>query len=52
MPEKTIPQNIDAEQSVLGSMFLTKKALQKAHWLFPWGLQRLFAYYYLHLARF
>ena len=30
MPEKTIPQNIDAEQSVLGSMFLTKKALQKA----------------------
>ena len=30
MPDKTIPQNIDAEQSVLGSMFLTKKALQKA----------------------
>lgn len=30
MPEKTIPHNIDAEQSVLGSMFLTKKALQKA----------------------
>ena len=30
MPEKTVPHNIDAEQSVLGSMFLTKKALQKA----------------------
>lgn len=30
MPEKTIPCNIDAEQSVIGSMFLTKKALQKA----------------------
>lgn len=30
MPEKTIPSNIDAEQSVIGSMFLTKKALQKA----------------------
>lgn len=30
MPEKTIPHNIDAEQSVLGSMFLTKKALQKS----------------------
>ena len=30
MPEKTTPHNIDAEQSVLGSMFLTKKALQKA----------------------
>lgn len=29
MPDKTIPHNIDAEQSVLGSMFLTKKALQK-----------------------
>ena len=29
MPERTIPHNIDAEQSVLGSMFLTKKALQK-----------------------
>jgi replicative DNA helicase len=29
MPDKTIPQNIDAEMSVLGSMFLTKKALQK-----------------------
>ncbi len=30
MPEKTIPHNIEAEQSVIGSMFLTKKALQKA----------------------
>lgn len=30
MQEKTIPHNIDAEQSVLGSMFLTKKALQKS----------------------
>lgn len=30
MPEKTVPHNIDAEQSVLGSMFLTKKALQKS----------------------
>lgn len=30
MPEKTIPHNIDAEQSVIGSMFLTKKALQKS----------------------
>lgn len=30
MPDKTIPHNVDAEQSVLGSMFLTKKALQKA----------------------
>lgn len=29
MPDKSIPHNIDAEQSVLGSMFLTKKALQK-----------------------
>ncbi len=29
MPEKTIPHNIDAEMSVIGSMFLTKKALQK-----------------------
>lgn len=27
---REIPHNIDAEQSVLGSMFLTKKALQKA----------------------
>ncbi len=30
MPEKTIPHNTEAEQSVIGSMFLTKKALQKA----------------------
>ncbi len=30
MPEKNIPHNIDAEQSVIGSMFLTKRALQKA----------------------
>ncbi len=30
MQEKTIPHNIDAEQSVIGSMFLTKKALQKS----------------------
>ena len=30
MPERTIPHNIDAEQSVIGSMFLTKKALQKS----------------------
>ena len=30
MPEKTIPQNIEAEQSVIGSMFLTEKCLQKA----------------------
>lgn len=29
MPEKIIPHNIEAEQSVIGSMFLTKKALQK-----------------------
>jgi len=27
---REIPHNIDAEQSVLGAMFLTKKALQKA----------------------
>ena len=27
---REIPHNIDAEQSVLGSMFLTKKALQKS----------------------
>ncbi len=27
---REIPRNIDAEQSVLGAMFLTKKALQKA----------------------
>ena len=26
---KEIPKNIDAEQSVIGSMFLTKKALDK-----------------------
>ena len=26
---KEIPKNIDAEQSVIGSMFLTKKAMQK-----------------------
>ena len=30
MPEKTIPQSVEAEQSVIGSMFLTKKALQKS----------------------
>lgn len=30
MLEKSVPHNIDAEQSVLGSMFLTKKALQKS----------------------
>ncbi len=30
MKEKTMPHNIDAEKSVLGSMFLTKYALQKA----------------------
>ena len=29
MPEKIIPHNIEAEQSVIGSMFLTKKGLQK-----------------------
>ncbi len=29
MNEKTIPHNLEAEQSVIGSMFLTKKALQK-----------------------
>jgi replicative DNA helicase len=27
---REIPHNLDAEQSVLGAMFLTKKALQKA----------------------
>ncbi len=32
--ERVIPHNIDAEQSVLGAMFLTKKALQK-------GLEKL-----------
>ena len=30
MAEKTMPHNIEAEKSVLGSMFLTKYALQKA----------------------
>lgn len=30
MKEKTIPHSIEAEQAVLGSMFLTKYALQKA----------------------
>lgn len=30
MPEKSIPHNLEAEQSVIGSMFLTKKALQKS----------------------
>lgn len=30
MLERTIPNNIEAEQAVLGSMFLTKYALQKA----------------------
>lgn len=30
MNEKTMPHNIDAEKSVLGSMFLSKYALQKA----------------------
>ena len=30
MAEKVMPHNIDAEKSVLGSMFLTKYALQKA----------------------
>ncbi len=30
MPERSIPSNIEAEQSVLGSMFLTKYALDKA----------------------
>ena len=30
MPERNTPHNIDAEQSVIGSMFLTKKALQKS----------------------
>ena len=29
MQEKTIPHSIEAEQAVLGSMFLTKYALQK-----------------------
>ena len=30
MKEKQIPQDIDAEQAVLGSMFMSKYALQKA----------------------
>lgn len=30
MNNRVIPHNINAEQSVLGSMFLTKKALEKA----------------------
>ena len=30
MNEKIIPHSIEAEQAVLGSMFLTKYALQKA----------------------
>ena len=30
MNEKTMPHNIDAEKSVLGSMFLSKYAQQKA----------------------
>ena len=30
MNEKTMPHNIDAEKSVLGSMFLSKYAMQKA----------------------
>lgn len=30
MPNKVVPHNIDAEQSVLGSMFLSKKAKEKA----------------------
>lgn len=29
MNNRVIPHNINAEQSVLGSMFLTKKALEK-----------------------
>ncbi len=29
MPDKTMPHNIEAEQSVLGAMFLSKYALQK-----------------------
>ncbi len=29
MQEKILPHNIDAEKSVLGSMFLSKYALQK-----------------------
>ena len=30
MNERTMPHNIDAEKSVLGSMFLSNYALQKA----------------------
>ena len=30
MNEKVLPHNIDAEKSVLGSMFLSKYALQKS----------------------
>ena len=30
MPIKTLPNNIEAEQSVLGACFLSKYALQKA----------------------
>ena len=30
MNEKTMPHNIDAEKSVLGSMFLSNYAVQKA----------------------
>ena len=30
MQEKILPHNIDAEKSVLGSMFLSKYALQKS----------------------
>ncbi len=30
MPEKVMPHNIEAEQSVLGSMFLSKTALEKS----------------------
>ena len=30
MLERNIPNNVEAEQAVLGSMFLTKYALQKA----------------------
>ena len=30
MVEKVMPHNLDAERSVLGSMFLSKYALQKA----------------------
>ena len=29
MDNKVVPHNTDAEQSVLGSMFISKKALQK-----------------------